>query len=125
MRRGLRSKKGLSPPESARSWMAATRLSARSRTPPGTTSPAVASPELTYLKLHCKRKKPCPVAPGMASFSAGCASLDPAEQNQDQQNDYDNADQTRRAVAPAAAVRPGRNDAQKDQDQDDEKNGTE
>src|SRR5260370_1240070 len=49
--------------------------------------------------------------------------LDAAGQQQDEQDDDDEAGAAARVIAPAAAVRPGRQRADQDQDQNDQKDG--
>jgi hypothetical protein len=51
-----------------------------------------------------------------------CLAQDLTEQQQDQQNNEDQADDARGAIAPVAAVSPGRDDAEQDQNQNDDQN---
>ena len=54
-----------------------------------------------------------------ARYANCVCRLDPAEQQQDQQNDEHNAEAARGVIAPSGAVRPGRQRAEQKNDHDD------
>ena len=57
------------------------------------------------------------------SFAQKAGGLEPAEQQQDYDDDQDQAEESRRTVAPAAAVAPARQCADQEQDHEDNQDG--
>src|SRR5690606_3031992 len=60
-----------------------------------------------------------------ALFRAPAAASDPAGQQKHDHDDQQHRDESARSVTPAAAIRPGRNRADQQQDEENEKNGPE
>ena len=58
-----------------------------------------------------------------ARSSSRFSRSDASQQHQDDHHDQDHAENSRGAVAPGARMRPGRNRAQQDQDENDDEDG--